>query len=53
MKPSGHRRSNKNAAQLASSENAFWNWVSDRALAIGYPVAAAYCGDSAELGYHI
>ncbi len=35
MKPSGQRRLNKNATQLASSENAFWNSESERALAIG------------------
>ena len=34
-KPSRHRRSNKNAAQRASSGKVCWNWVSDRALAIG------------------
>jgi hypothetical protein len=33
-KPSGHRRLTMKAAQLASSENAFWNWESERALAI-------------------
>src|SRR5271169_5966919 len=33
-KPSGQRRLNKKAAQLASSEKAFWNWDSERALAI-------------------
>ena len=33
-KPSGQRRLNKKVAQLASSENAFWNWESERALAI-------------------
>src|SRR6266550_2530862 len=33
-KPSGQRRLNKKATQLASSENAFWNWESECALAI-------------------
>jgi hypothetical protein len=32
IKPFGQRHSNKNAAQIASSGKAFWNWVSDRAL---------------------
>ena len=35
MKPSGQRRFNNNATQLASSKNAFWNQESERALAIG------------------
>jgi hypothetical protein len=34
-KPSGQRRLNKNAAQLSSSGNDFWNSASDRPLAIG------------------
>src|SRR5664279_3923041 len=34
MKPSGQRRWNMKEAQLASSENAFWNWASERAAAI-------------------
>src|SRR5271169_6109561 len=33
-KPSGQRRLNRKAAQLPSSENAFWNWESERPLAI-------------------
>src|SRR6267154_5775304 len=33
-KPSGQRRLNMKAAQFASSENAFWNWESERAAAI-------------------
>jgi hypothetical protein len=37
MKPAGQRRLNKNATQLASSGNAFWNSESERALAIGCP----------------
>src|SRR5450830_1885485 len=36
-KPSGQRRLTKNATQFASSENAFWNSESERALAIGCP----------------
>lgn len=36
----GQRRSNKNAAQAASSGNASWNCVSDRALAISCPAIA-------------
>ena len=39
-KPPCQRRSNKNAAQFASSGNASWNSVSDRALAIGCPAMA-------------
>ena len=39
-KPSGQRRLNKNATQLASSENAFWNSESERALASWRPHAA-------------
>src|SRR5271157_200829 len=34
IKPSGQRRRNMKAAQLASSEKAFWNWASERAAAI-------------------
>jgi len=34
-KPSGQRRLIKNAAQLSSSGNDFWNSASDLALAIG------------------
>ena len=34
-KPSGQRRLNKNATQLVSSGNSFWNSESERALAIG------------------
>ena len=37
MKPSGQRRSNKNAAHFASSGNAFWNSESERALVIRCP----------------
>ena len=48
-KPSGQRRSNKNAAQRASSGNASWNWVSVRALAIAGPVAAVAAAHS---GHH-
>src|SRR5271169_3369616 len=33
-KPSSQRRLNRKAPQLATSENAFWNWESERALAI-------------------
>src|ERR1700674_1118432 len=50
--PSAHRRLNKNAAPLASSGNSFWNSVSERALAIGCPVAAPH-GGSIRAGYHI
>src|SRR5882757_5663731 len=35
-KPPGHRCLNMKAAQLASSENAFWNWESERALGIDF-----------------
>ena len=34
MKPSGQRRPNMKAAQLASSEKAFWNSASEREAAI-------------------
>jgi len=34
IKPSGQRRRNMKAAQLASSGKAFWNWASERAAAI-------------------
>ena len=34
-KPSGQRCLNKNATQLVSSGNSFWNSESERALAIG------------------
>ena len=44
MKPSGQRRLNKKATQLASSENAFWNSESERALAIGVYVLATSPG---------
>jgi len=47
MKPPRQRRSNKNAAQLASSGNASWNSVSDRALAIDCPAMATTGGSSA------
>ena len=38
-KPSGQRRLHKNAAHFASSGNACWNSVSERALAIEGPFA--------------
>ena len=38
-KPSGQRRLHKNAAHFASSVNACWNSVSERALAIEGPFA--------------
>jgi hypothetical protein len=37
-KPSGPRRLNRNAAQLASSGNSFWNSVTDLPRATGYPL---------------
>ena len=48
-KPSGQRRLNKNATQLASSENAFWNSESERALAI---VCASWRPHAADLATH-
>ena len=47
--PSGQRRLNKNATQLASSENAFWNSESERALAI---VCASWRPHAADLATH-
>jgi len=43
-KPSGQRRSNRNAAQLVSSGKLAWNSLRDRALATTSPLAAAGCG---------
>ena len=43
-KPSGQRRSNRNAAQLVSSAKLAWNSLRDRALATGRPLAPAACG---------
>ena len=43
-KPSGQRRSNRNAAQLVSSGKLAWNSLRDRALATGRPLAPAACG---------
>jgi hypothetical protein len=44
IKPSGQRRSNKNAAQLVSSEKLAWNSLRERALATAGPLAPAACG---------
>src|SRR6516225_1450781 len=43
-KPSGQRRSNRNAAQLVSSGKLAWNSLRDRALAIAGLLAPAACG---------
>ena len=43
-KPSGQRRSNRNAAQLASSGKLAWNSLRDLAFATAGPRAAAGCG---------
>src|ERR1700724_464766 len=43
-KPSGQRRSNRNAAQLVSSGKLAWNSLRDRALATGRPLAPAAGG---------
>jgi hypothetical protein len=51
-KPFGQRRSNRNAAQLASSGKLAWNSVSDRALATRRLLAPAACGWRAELLYY-
>ena len=43
-KPSGQRRSNKNAAQLVSSGKLAWNSLRDRALATAAPSRLPGCG---------